>query len=87
MPERRSTLPLWGDPVSATSFTEHHAAVHQAVLSPSFIVLSDVDCCYVFGVQYRTGYQHNAQSNAATSIAIKINPQVMDVRLCRREAA
>jgi hypothetical protein len=32
-------------------------------------------------------YQHNRQSIAATSIAIKINPQVMDVHLSRREAA
>jgi hypothetical protein len=36
---------------------------------------------------YRASYPHNGQSNAATAIAIRINPQIMDVRLSRRDAA
>jgi hypothetical protein len=36
---------------------------------------------------YRASYQHNGHSSAATAIAIRINPQIMDVRLSRRDAA
>jgi hypothetical protein len=41
----------------------------------------------IFRITTALSYQHNCQSSAATAIAIRINPQIMDVRLSRRETA
>ena len=60
--------------------------VYGTALSPEAIFMSRRKA----SINIRTAascYEHNAQSRAATSIAIKINPQIMDVRLSRRETA
>jgi hypothetical protein len=57
----------------------------MAVPRPIYRVIEQ--CVVLVLSDHRARYEHNAQSSPATSIAIKINPQIMDVRLSRRETA